>query len=117
LVTGRWFTADGHHGGILVRNPRLTRVLNSLLTADLNRDLNAALKPEFVRRPSAGFRLALKSEFDPEFRTRLEPGFRTEVWPVLNAVLKPRFSSVLSRELRPEFTPEVTSLLITHVPM
>jgi hypothetical protein len=39
-----------------------------------------------------------------------------EVWPVLIAVLKRRFRSVLNTDLRPEFTPEVTPLLITQVP-
>jgi hypothetical protein len=65
---------------------------------------------------SAVLRLALKAEFGPELRSRLEPGFRTEVWPVLIAVLKRRLKSVLNADLRTEFTPEVTPLLITQVP-
>jgi hypothetical protein len=41
--------------------------------------LNAALKPEIVRRLSAVLKLALKAEFGSELSGRLEPGFKTEV--------------------------------------
>jgi hypothetical protein len=61
-------------------------------------------------------KLALKAEFGPEFRTRLGPDFMAEVWSVLIAVLKRRLRSVLNTDLRAEFTPEVTPLLITQVP-
>jgi len=94
----------------------LTRVLNSLLIADLNRGLNAALKPELVRRLSVVLKPVLETEFGPELRSQLKPGFMPEVRPVLTAVLKPRLSSVLSRELRLEFTLGVTPLLITQLP-
>ena len=103
--------------GTCVRIPLLTRVLNSLVTADLNRDLNTALRPELGRRLSAVLKLTLKAEFSPDVIARLEPGFRAEVWPVLIAVLKRRFRSVLNCDLRPDFTPEVTPLLITQVPV
>jgi len=121
-VRGAWLreatVLDGRRrDGILVRIPLLTRVLNSLVTADLNRDLNTALRPELGRRLSAVLKLTLKAEFSPDVIARLEPGFRAEVWPVLIAVLKRRFRSVLNCDLRPDFTPEVTPLLITQVPV
>ena len=50
--------ADGYRTGIRARTPLLTRVLNSLVTADLNRGLNAALKPELVGRLRAGLKPA-----------------------------------------------------------
>ena len=50
--------ACGHHTGIRVGIPLLTRDLNLLVTADLNCGLNAVLRPELVRRFNAVLKLA-----------------------------------------------------------
>jgi len=106
----------GYVSGIAVRNPLLTRVLNSLVRTDLNCGLNAALRPELARRLSAVLKPALRSEFGPELRSRLEPGFMAEFCPVLNAVLRSRLTSVLNAVLSSEVTPGVTPLLTTQIP-
>ena len=57
----------------------------------------------------------MKTDFDPELRCRLDLDFKTEVWPLLKAVLKCRLRSVLNCDLKDEFTPEVTPMLITQL--